>query len=810
MDIDKQVAREKEALEGGIRRYRRDVAADEVSTLGGRRIIAEAMDPASKAIDNWLNEALAPGAPAKGRSAAKLASTFKPDMLAYVTLKVVLESVRKAGADDCKVTHVATRIGNLLMAQARVDDIKAEHPGLYRRIQAKLASSPQHYCIRTAGRAHAWAKLPIIKWTRDESYKLGRTLMDIVGTTTGFFVIERWITRSKRQVWRVRLSDACHEALLDAHSRAEVLHPVEGPMVCPPRPWVGLMRGDGGFLSPALARKGMDHGSRKILKEVNAVVSQNVLDALNAVQNTRWRINRDVLDVASVLWEKGGGGGILPQNEKEPLPPMPAGLPKDSQEYADARRARREVHERNAAMIARSVNTTMALAVAREVADEPAIWYVHTMDFRGRMYPRSSYLSPQGDDLARGILTFADGKPLGERGAYWLAVHGANSYGEDKLPFDERVTWVQNNEPAILECAADPIGTTWWREADSPWQFLAFCFEWKRLAEWDQYHNDVTTFESSLPVGFDGSCNGLQHFAAMTRDLEGGKLVNLCPSDRPSDVYRAVADKCVELSSEHKASPERDLGLTMWESKLGRHVVKRNTMTQPYSVTAYGMREQILTDLPSIVEGLVQLPDPRAQRQEYTQLCRYMAGVHADAIGTVVSSAYAVQRFVKECAAKLAEHNLPMRWMTPIGLPLVMSYQSTTDMKRRGITVLGKKVSPTFTVHTDELSSTKQVLGAAPNFVHSMDATHMMATIEALVKEGVDAFGMVHDSYSCRAGEAEKLRWAIKESFIWLYRHDVLADLAREVSLKVDEVPELPTYGQLDIEDVRNADYFFA
>ena len=43
-----------------------------------------------------------------------------------------------------------------------------------------------------------------------------------------------------------------------------------------------------------------------------------------------------------------------------------------------------------------------------------------------------------------------------------------------------------------------------------------------------------------LPVHMDGSCNGLQHYAALGRDVEGAIKVNLAPSAAPQDVYIAV------------------------------------------------------------------------------------------------------------------------------------------------------------------------------------------------------------------------------------------------------------------------------
>ena len=54
-------------------------------------------------------------------------------------------------------------------------------------------------------------------------------------------------------------------------------------------------------------------------------------------------------------------------------------------------------------------------------------------------------------------------------------------------------------------------------------------------------------FLSHLPVHQDGSCNGLQHYSALGRDLDGARSVNVFPSEKPQDVYTEVA-KLVEAS----------------------------------------------------------------------------------------------------------------------------------------------------------------------------------------------------------------------------------------------------------------------
>ena len=40
-------------------------------------------------------------------------------------------------------------------------------------------------------------------------------------------------------------------------------------------------------------------------------------------------------------------------------------------------------------------------------------------------------------------------------------------------------------------------------------------------------------YESGFPVHVDGTCNGLQHYAALGRDKKGGQAVNLLTSEKP-------------------------------------------------------------------------------------------------------------------------------------------------------------------------------------------------------------------------------------------------------------------------------------
>lgn len=137
---------------------------------------------------------------------------------------------------------------------------------------------------------------------------------------------------------------------------------------------------------------------------------------------------------------------------------------------------------------------------ALEVAWTPA----QLIGLGRRFYACSDDLSPQGNDLQRGLLEFAHGDPLDTEGVRWLAIHLANTWGFDKASFAEREQWTYEHEVMILKVADDPLGNREWFDADrkTAWQFLAACFAWKAYRE-----GGIGTV-CRTPVMLDGSCSG--------------------------------------------------------------------------------------------------------------------------------------------------------------------------------------------------------------------------------------------------------------------------------------------------------------
>ena len=128
------------------------------------------------------------------------------------------------------------------------------------------------------------------------------------------------------------------------------------------------------------------------------------------------------------------------------------------------------------------------------------MFFPHDLDFRGRAYPMHPHLNHMGPDICRGLLCFAEAKPLGLRGIDWLFVQVrpllswgvrsclsllprccaadltqkewckrlrrcmlllqiANSWGQrvDKLSFRERRHFAEQNLTNIIDSAERPL-----------------------------------------------------------------------------------------------------------------------------------------------------------------------------------------------------------------------------------------------------------------------------------------------------------------------------------------------------------------
>lgn len=248
------------------------------------------------------------------------------------------------------------------------------------------------------------------------------------------------------------------------------------PMLVPPVNWTGYDKGAHIFLPSYIMRTHGSRQQREAIKRAPGNQLQPIFEALNALGNNKWRVNKKVLGIVDRIWSSGGHLADMVDREDLPPPDKP-----DTEDDAEIRKwkwklkaARKENRERHS----QRCDVELKLAVARRMKDEEGFYYPHNIDFRGRAYPMHPHLNHLGSDLCRGILEFAEGRPLGKSGLRWLKIHLANLYagGVDKLSYDVRIAFVENHLEDIFNSADGPLeGKRWWVGAEDPFQCLAAC-----------------------------------------------------------------------------------------------------------------------------------------------------------------------------------------------------------------------------------------------------------------------------------------------------------------------------------------------
>lgn len=816
---DDQVALEKEMLVLGSDRVRDRVnKAREKKDMNRlrpyRSLLHEWVLPVSDAIREWIQ------ASQKARGVKPIAlprlKELNHDTASMVALKTIL---RMLGVETRGIQAIAFEIGTWCEHEARCEAWMTIDPDSWKTNSAvyrKRGSNAAHQKRSRISLFNKYVQEEIgwIGWTDEERNRVGLELIDIVlKTTKRFKVVEdpNWVPkRIKGGAYAKRPyvldADADLHTWLSAAMDDELVHsPTFMPTIIPPKEWTGPR--DGGYWTPfvktpLLIRFKASHQDQKnqAITEYEALDMPNVYTAINAVQNTAWKINRRVYDVAKAIWDKDLAIAGFPRQEEETVPARPEGVERGMDEFKIWAAKAGEVRTRNATRVSHYLSYRRAFVIAERFLNEPVFYFPHMLDFRGRMYPIPSDISPQGVDLHRGLLTFADGKPIDEEDAQWLAIQVANCFGKDKIPFWERVEWVKGRELMWRRMDKDPLDSLEWSEADDPWQALAAVLEWVR------YLKEGPGMISSLPIRVDGTCNGIQHLSAMVRDEFGGESVNMTPGDRPRDIYQEVADIVTLRLKDKLHDPMAVKWLQVFKGQAPRSVTKRPVMILPYG----GTKDAYFT----YTLDWIRENDPNGEdilKEERIAATSYLIPILWQAVEETVVSAREVMEWLQKCSAEASRVGKPVYWTTPAGFVVRHFYgmrvqrQVKTKIDGQMLQLRDYTISP-------DLDKAGQARGIAPNFVHSMDASCLMTCINIGLNSGITSYTAIHDAYGTVAADMWKLYTAIREAFIETYNQPVLEQYLQACRYIVPDgkFPKLPAFGKLNLEQIRDADYFFA
>lgn len=827
--IEAQEALEDESRALGISRYRKhrskwdDVlgeGVDEAALPPGRRLLRLTLRPTIEAISRF-KEAARAGTAGRKHSAIKLLDGAASEPLAYLTLRCAIQS----GVQRQRLQPAAMAVANAVIghieAEALAQVNKAGSLGLEKSLSR--GSGPSHRRQKLAREIYRQEGVSV-DWDRREKMLVGSKLIELAVEATGLFelvLIEEGAGKRRRKHYQLHLTEKADDWLERQHARCELLDPIPMPMVVKPRPWTAPT--DGGYLAPPPGNSIVRHKASPYHEELEGVDMPLVYQAVNFIQSTGWKINQPILEAARKVWEGGGSLGGIPSREDEALPPKPSDFATDDRATDDWKRRASQVHSRNASQKGKRLALMQKLWVAEKMADYPAIYFPHNLDWRGRVYPiPAGGPSPQGDDIAKALLKFAEGVPLGRTGARWLAIHLANLFGVDKVSFDDRVRWVDDKEAAILDSAENPLdGIRFWATADKPWQALAAC------SEWAGYKAEGEEFVSHLPIALDGSNSGLQHFTALLRDPHAAPHVNLVDREEPGDLYSVVAER-VQSIVDASAGPE---AAAWMNGKVSRKIVKRPCMTYAYSASRTSMAGQIEGVLGEIDEARASAgQEPFLGGMDNNAAAFWLAGVVFKEIEAAVPAAKRGMDWLRAVIRAVNKADFPIWWDSPVGLPILQSYPNVKSRsvevifkgQRLQLQVAGANGEPSLAEWLAEprpkSQNDRQALsGIAPNFIHSLDAAHLMMVANRCDGAGIRSLSVIHDSFGTHAAHTDELARSLRETFVELYRDDHLTAFRDAVLEQLATTPALaanvstpPVRGRLEIDAVKSARYMFA
>lgn len=710
----------------------------------------------------------------------------------YVGLKYLLSKV--AQSKKIKVSNFVAKLGSRLEAELKCQMFQAEYPAYFHTVMKSFDDqgvTSQEHMQKALMKKFADFDLAWSNWTVQMKTHVGtRVLRNMLRGMDDLIYTVKTLNQGKTDFY-IDTTVAFDEWVAEFEKERGLLLPLLLPLKEPPIPWDKEYMG--GYHTPRLKIpfikvRGKD--AKEFVSQHNPLQHRK---AVNKLQRTEWQINSKVLEVQEQVFQQSLGLGIPKQRPIE-MTPFPDHLKSVAKEELTAsqkaeivawkalRKSQYDIERQRKGQV---LGFRQGHLLAQELRDWDKFYFAYNCDFRGRIYCATTGLSPQGADYAKGLLRFAKGVRLGRNGIKWLAIHGANVFGEDKLSYEGRVQWVKDNESLIRAIVEDPISNTMWSEADKPYQFLAFCFEW---AESDYGRNPNTI--GHLPIGLDGSCNGLQHFSAMLRDEVGAKATNLLNCETPEDIYGEVAQ--VTTDKLKGLAESGDAYAKIWlQVGINRKCAKRPVMTLPYGATQQSARQYIFE---YVTDNWAEFNMDDSKKWE---MAKYLAPILWSAIGEVVIAARAAMDWLQKNVGKGY-----CGWRTIIGFPIYQHY------RKDNMVPVKTMLNGTVYLHVPDTDKgtpylARQRNGVAPNFVHSIDSTHMVLTINAI---SLHSYAMIHDDFGTHAGNTEQLFHTIRKTFKYMYsKTDPLKHWAEQVGADSSELRR----GAYNIEDITNAQYFF-
>ncbi len=420
------------------------------------------------------------------------------------------------------------------------------------------------------------------------------------------------------------------------------------PMVCEPEPWV-IQSGEfkhnsssekisGGFKTVAAQKKYpliSRHGQYSHYDVERFIPSPSAINAINHLQNTEWAVDEEMMGYAFEAISKHVSDNILDklrirETEGKHFIDLEDGIP-----------------DLTFTQVNGWLNTRAFAERLKKNFPDMSFWHPWHFDWRGRVMPISTLLSPQNDDFSRGVITFANAQAIDETGIKWVRRVTASMYrdrpipdtmsSDDKIHLEQLMTKLNcRSHESFDKVSSDPIFQKMikivvqnpidnyesWAKGDV---FKSKAEGLQRLAVSRLFvkviEGGVGTL-TKLPLNLDASSSIYQHASALMRDRDMASKVNVLSNgtNKPSDVYVEVVNHLKEqwqgnpfhelelpyTKTNKNGNPTNDvvikeglsdeIGLALKKKVLTRGMAKTPVMTIGYGAAKPNMTRSLLTD----------------------------------------------------------------------------------------------------------------------------------------------------------------------------------------------------------------------
>lgn len=439
-------------------------------------------------------------------------------------------------------------------------------------------------------------------------------------------------------------------------------------------------------------------------------------------------------------------------------------------------------------------DTKRVLMQASNYSQYDNIYFGVYLDHRGRVYYYSnSSFQPQGNELGKALLQFANKQEVTEQGKGEIFYNLGNVLGYDKEQADVRITEAKKFFEANL---GDFMAGNWntfinnQEMFEEPITALSYCIELVEIVKNPSYKTGIILHR-------DARCSGLAINGVIQNDEEACKLTSSINAFQENgklmDGYQKCANILRDLIQEEVKAGNK-YAINCWKYRdtvMTRSSCKHHVMVVAnYAGTRMGAGDRIKDQVKFLSDW--SLEDSV-----------YLSGKVMEAVELVSESAFSASNFSKELAVAATKEFGGMCFRNTNGFPVV-SVEFKKD-KNDVVKIYMPNQKPLYIAcvkYTNEVNPGKCKTVAAPNVTHSLDANLIMSVRKGFNKNLVT----IHDSFGCSPNDVAEMKATYNKALYVMATTDVLGDIAKQVGVDV-KVPTVKDMTAEQVESILTADY---